>query len=349
MEYISEVLKIDKDNIDLESIKYAAEKIKNGELVAFPTETVYGLGADGLNKEAVIKIYEAKGRPSDNPLILHIAKMEDLYELVAEIPDIAYRCMEKYWPGPLTIVFKKSHLVPDIITGGLDTVAIRMPNHPIALRLIEFSKTPIAAPSANLSGKPSPTKAQHVVEDMEGRIPVIVDGGHTGIGLESTVLDLSTDSPMILRPGGVTYEELKLLIGDLREDENIANISKVPKSPGQKYRHYAPRGEMILFSGEMEDVTKKINEMAKDYLEEGKRVGVMCTQETKTKYRFGIVKSMGSRSNMRAIGANLFSLIREFDNEKVDIILSESVDSHEIGMAIMNRMIKAAGGKEIRL
>ena len=349
MEYISEILNIDKDNIDLEFIKQAAEKIIRGELVAFPTETVYGLGADGLNKEAVIKIYEAKGRPSDNPLILHIAKMEDLDDLVAEIPDIAYRCMEKYWPGPLTIIFKKSARVPDIITGGLDTVAIRMPNHPIALKLIELSKTPIAAPSANLSGKPSPTKAKHVIEDMDGRIAMIVDGGDTGIGLESTVLDLSTESPMILRPGHITYEELRDLIVDLREDENITNIGKAPKSPGQKYRHYAPKGEMILFSGEMEEVILKISEMAKAYAARGKKVGIMCTDETMDRYEFPGVKSMGSRNNMRTIGANLFSVIRDFDSEDVDVILSESVDSHEIGMAIMNRMIKAAGGREICL
>lgn len=349
MEYISEILNIDKDSMDLESIKFAAEKIKAGELVAFPTETVYGLGADGLNKEAVMKIYEAKGRPSDNPLILHISKMEDLYHLVAEIPDIAYRCMEKYWPGPLTIIFKKSHIVPDIITGGLDTVAIRMPDHPIALKLIEFSNTPIAAPSANLSGKPSPTKAKHVIDDMDGKISTIIDGGNTGIGLESTVLDLSSNIPIILRPGGITYEELKKLIKDLREDENIVNINKAPKSPGQKYRHYAPKGEMILFSGSMERVISKINEMAKAYMEKGDKVGIMCTDETMEEYRFGIIKSMGSRKNMRTIGANLFSVIRDFDFEDVDVILAESVNSHEIGMAIMNRMIKAAGGREIKL
>lgn len=345
------ILKIDSDNIDKEKIQEAAKVIRDGELVAFPTETVYGLGANGLDEVAVQKIYRAKGRPSDNPLILHISSLEEIGPLVEDIPPIAYRCMEKFWPGPLTMIFKRSKIIPDIITGGLDTVAIRMPDHPIASRFIKASGVPIAAPSANTSGRPSPTKADHVIEDMQGKIPMIIDGGSTGIGLESTVLDMSIDTPMILRPGGITIEELRKIIPDISLDRSIVQKDAVPKSPGQKYRHYAPKAEMILFTGDIESMVREINKYADDYISRGKKVGIISTYETKDRYNDDnkLVAICGSRKEPESIAVNLFSVIRGFDSSDVDIILAEGVSIDNIGMAIMNRMLKAAGGKIIKL
>lgn len=343
------IVKIDKEKIDKNLINKAANIIKDGGIVAFPTETVYGLGANGLDSEAVKKIYRAKGRPSDNPLILHISSREQLDPLVKEVPKLAYRCMDEFWPGPLTIIYKKSEIIPDIITGGLDTVAIRMPNHPIALELIKESQVPIAAPSANTSGRPSPTNATHVVEDMMNKIEMIIDGGNTGVGLESTVLDLSTETPTILRPGGVTLEDLKGIIPNVVQDESIIHKDVKPKSPGQKYRHYAPKADMILFTGPREKIIEEINKQADKLTLQGKRVGIMATEETKDNYRDGYILVLGSRTNPETIASNLFAVIREFDKENVDIILAEGIELDNIGMAIMNRMIKAAGGKIIKL
>lgn len=345
----TKINKIDKNKIDKNLIEEAANIIRSGDIVAFPTETVYGLGANGLNQKAVKKIYKAKGRPSDNPLILHISEKKQLNQLVEEIPKLANDCIEKFWPGPLTIILKKSEIIPDIITGGLDTVAIRMPNHPIALELISQSQVPIAAPSANLSGKPSPTNANHVVEDMLGKIEMIIDGGDTGVGLESTVLDLSTDTPTILRPGGVTLEDLKSIIPNITQDQSIIDKNIKPKSPGQKYRHYAPKAEMILFTGNINDIVYEINQKVEALTLQGKKVGIMATEETKHNYNSGLILVSGSREYPETIASNLFSVIRDFDKENVDIILAEGVEFHNIGMAIMNRMIKAAGGKVIKL
>ncbi|MEW8972584.1 MAG: L-threonylcarbamoyladenylate synthase [Tissierellaceae bacterium] len=345
----TKILKIDKDNIDREMILESANVIREGELVAFPTETVYGLGANGLDEDAVKKIYIAKGRPSDNPLILHISSREELQPLVKDIPPIAYKCMERFWPGPLTMIFKKSEIIPSIITGGLDTVAIRMPSHPIASALISASGVPIAAPSANTSGRPSPTNAEHVMEDMKGKIPIIIDGGDTGIGLESTVLDLSVENPMILRPGGITLEDLREIIPNVTQDRSIVQKNVVPKSPGQKYRHYAPKAEMILFTGRVDDMVEEINNRVDKLIFQGKKVGIIATDETKNRYNRGLVVVSGSRKEPETIAANLFSVIRGFDKEDIEIILAEGVAVDNIGMAIMNRMIKAAGGKVINL
>ena len=347
----TKVIKINKEKIEDDLIHEGASIIRDGGLVAFPTETVYGLGANGLDEKASQKIFVAKGRPQDNPLILHVHSIEQVKELVLDIPEIAIKCMEKFWPGPLTLLLKKSSIVPNMITAGLDSVAIRMPNHPIALKLIKGAGVPIAAPSANLSGKPSPTNASHVIEDLEGKINMIIDGGDTGVGLESTVLDLSTDTPMILRPGGVTLEDLKEIIPNISQDITIINQDEkiVPKSPGQKYRHYAPKAEMLLFSGDMEDIIGQINIYGNKYISEGKKVGIMATEETKESYEIGIVKVVGSRTNKETIAHNLFNTIRSFDEDNVDIILAEGVDLSNIGMAIMNRMIKAAGGKIIKV
>lgn len=343
------ILNIDKDNIDEDLIGQAADILKRGGIVAFPTETVYGLGANGLDEEAVKKIYKAKGRPSDNPLILHISSKEELSPLVKEIPHKAKACMERFWPGPLTLVFKKSDIIPDIITGGLDTVAIRMPDHPIAKKLISKSGLPIAAPSANLSGKPSPTKANHVIEDMMGKIDMILDGGDTGLGLESTVLDLSTEVPTILRPGGVTLEDLKVIIPNVIQDSSITNKQDTPKSPGQKYRHYAPKADMLLFVGDIDKVVEEINKRTKDLRESGRKVGIMATEETRNKYKDGKILVVGSREDKETIAHNLFHILRSFDEAEVDIILAEGVSPDNIGMAIMNRMVKAANGNIIRL
>ncbi|MBU5310704.1 threonylcarbamoyl-AMP synthase [Tissierella carlieri] len=347
----TKIIKIDKDNINSDLIIDAVNIIKNSGLVAFPTETVYGLGANGFDENAAKKIFAAKGRPEDNPLILHVYSVEQVEELVEEIPDIAKKCMEEFWPGPLTILLPKSDKVPNIITAGLDTVAIRMPENKIALELIKMSNVPIAAPSANISGRPSPTSVKHVIDDLMDKVDMIVDGGETGVGLESTVLDLSGDLPMILRPGGVTKEDLQKIIPNvtidfaiIKEDANI-----IPKSPGQKYRHYAPKSEMLVFSGDIDKITDAIMAKTKEYMAIGKRVGVICTDETKEIYKDGLIISMGSRRNNETIARNLFNTLRLFDEENVDIILAEGVEPSHLGIAIMNRMMKAAGGRIIKV
>ncbi len=343
----TKIVKIDKDKFKEEELTEASAIIRNGGLVAFPTETVYGLGADGLNEKSVKKIYLAKERPSDNPLILHIGNIGQIDSLVGEIPEIARKCIEEFWPGPLTIIFKKSSIIPDIITAGGDSVAIRMPESSIARSLINLSSTPIAAPSANRSGRPSPTSAEHVKEDMLGKIDMIIDGGETGIGLESTVLDLSVEIPIILRPGGISYEDLKTIIPHLLEDRANLESDQIPKSPGQKYRHYAPNSEMIVFQGDLDKIVDNINKNIEKYTSQGKKVGVMGTDETVEKYSKGLVKSLGSRKDKKSIASNLFKVLREFDSLEVDIILAESVELDNIGRAIMNRMMKASSGKII--
>ncbi|MCF6465035.1 threonylcarbamoyl-AMP synthase [Clostridium sp. Cult2] len=347
----TKVIKVNGINPEKELVMEGAKFIKEGKLVAFPTETVYGLGANGLNEEAVKEIFIAKGRPQDNPLILHVSSTEDIKPLVQFISKEAKMLIERFWPGPLTILFKKSNVVPDIITAGLDTVAIRMPNHPIAFGLIKRSGVPIAAPSANTSGKPSPTSASHVIEDLYGKVHMIIDGGATGVGLESTVLDLTGDIPMILRPGGITLEDLQKVIPSVKEDLSIIKDNKniIPKSPGQKYRHYAPKADMIVFVGDVEDMVKEIIIKAKKITSQGKTVGIMATDETKDRYEEGLVISVGSRKNMETIGHNLFNTIRLFDEKNVDIILAEGVELSYIGTAIMNRLKKASGGNIIKV
>ncbi len=347
----TKIIKIDKDNINSDLIIDAVNIIKNSGLVAFPTETVYGLGANGFDENAAKKIFAAKGRPEDNPLILHVYSVEQVRELVEEIPDIAKKCMEEFWPGPLTILLPKSNKVPNIITAGLDTVAIRMPENKIALELIKMSNVPIAAPSANISGRPSPTSAKHVIDDLMDKIDMIIDGGETGVGLESTVLDLSGDLPMILRPGGVTKEDLQKIIPNVTIDFAIIkeNANIIPKSPGQKYRHYAPKSEMLVFSGDIDKITDAIITKTREYMAIGKRVGIICTDETKEIYKDGLIISMGSRRNNETIAHNLFNTLRLFDEENVDIILAEGVEPSHLGIAIMNRMMKAAGGRIIRV
>ena len=329
-----------------EELAEAAQILRDGGLVAFPTETVYGLGANALNEEAAKKIYAAKGRPSDNPLIAHISCMEELEPLVKEIPEAGRKLAEAYWPGPLTMIFPKSSIVPYGTTGGLETVAVRMPSDPVANRLIHLAKVPVAAPSANTSGRPSPTTAQHVWQDMNGRIEMILDGGPVGIGVESTIVDVSGEVPTLLRPGAVTMEMLEKTVGHVEIDPAIQGPPTAdfhPKAPGMKYRHYAPHAQMTLVEGEAEAVANKINELVKEGLEQNQRVGVICTDESRSSYSDGLVRSVGERAKQETIAHNLFAVLREFDDLDVDVIYSESFSKDHLGQAIMNRLTKAAG------
>ena len=329
-----------------EELIEAAAILKKGGLVAFPTETVYGLGADALNEEAARKIYAAKGRPSDNPLIAHIAKKEDIEPLVREIPEAGKKLMDAFWPGPLTLIFPKSGRVPKGTTGGLDTVAVRMPSDPVARRLIELAGTPVAAPSANTSGRPSPTTAEHVRQDMDGRIEMIVDGGPVGIGVESTIVDVTGEIPMVLRPGAITMEMLKKCVGAVEIDPAILGpVSQdfKPKAPGMKYRHYAPKADLTIVSGETEDLVRAISRMAAERESEGLSVGIICTDETRALYPCGVVRSMGVRARQETIAHNLYAVLREFDDLNADVIYSESFEGGELSQAIMNRLCKAAG------
>ncbi|MCI8634717.1 MAG: threonylcarbamoyl-AMP synthase [Eubacterium sp.] len=343
--------KIDNHAIDQNIIKQAASVIQAGGLVAFPTETVYGLGADALNPEASGKIYAAKGRPSDNPLIVHICDFADMARVAAEVPKEAKRLADAFWPGPLTMIVEKNGNVPYETTGGLDTVAVRMPNHPAALALIRESGCMIAAPSANTSGRPSPTLAAHVAADLNGKIPVILDGGEVGIGIESTIVDLTEQIPLILRPGYITEAMLCEVIGPVRTDPGIldANSAMRPKAPGMKYRHYAPEAELIVVDGEERAVVQKINALAEKMQAQGKRVGVLGTDETSAAYRGNVFRSMGSRSDEGAIARHLYRVLREFDEDQVDIIYSESFATSKMGQAIMNRLLKAAGHQVLKV
>lgn len=341
----TEIIKIDKHNPERDKILKAAKILKNGGTVAFPTETVYGLGANALNIDAIKGIFRAKGRPEDNPLIVHISHISQLDNLVESISTRALELMERFWPGPLTIIFNKRQNVSSIVTGGLSTVAIRMPNHKVAIALIEAAGLPIAAPSANTSGRPSPTHVNHVIEDLNGKVDMIIDGGVTGIGVESTVLDISRDIPIILRPGGVTKEDLLEIFPKVEYDVALDSddSTMIPKSPGQKYRHYSPNAKMIVFQGDIENLSNDIIETAKKYSHKGMKVGIMATKQTKDKYD-GDVIDVGDRERPETIATNLFKTLREFDKMAVDVILAEGINEVGIGKAIMNRMKKAAGG-----
>lgn len=341
----TEYVDLREDSAIKEGVKKAAVILKNGGLVAFPTETVYGLGANGLDKNAVPKIYEAKGRPSDNPLILHISEFEEIKDIVKEIPKSALILAEEFWPGPLTMVFKKSEIVPYRTTGGLESVAIRMPSNKIARELIKAAGLPIAAPSANSSGRPSPTKASHVLFDLEGKIDMVIDGGAVDIGLESTIVDVTGEIPVILRPGFITEEMLTEAIGRVDTDDVVKSLTPdkhlKPKAPGMKYRHYAPQGKMTIYKGNPDRVVEIINEeLSKS---ENKKTGVLATDETKSYYRADIVISLGSREDGESIAHNLFDALRRFDDEGVELIFSEGFDENRLGFAIMNRLHKSAG------
>ena len=321
-----------KEGIDQEIITEAGGILKDGGLVAFPTETVYGLGGNALDEQAAEKIYAAKGRPSDNPLIVHIAEFEALNKIAAEIPEEAKMLADAFWPGPLTMIFQKTDLVPMGTTG-------------VALALIRAAGGYIAAPSANTSGRPSPTCAAHVQEDLDGRIEMILDGGPVGIGLESTIVDLSEGVPTILRPGYINQQMLEEVIGKTEIDRAILSDDSgiKPKAPGMKYRHYAPKASLTIVEGEQEKVKAKINELLKEGEAAGEKIGVIASTETAADYLGGIVRTIGSRSDELSISRHLFGILRDFDTLQVDRIYSESFETPQMGQAIMNRLMKAAG------
>ncbi len=321
----------------------AAEIIKSGGIVIFPTETVYGIGADAFNESAVKKIYEAKGRPSDNPLIVHVSKTDDLNYLAANIPEGAKKLTDSFWPGPLTVILEKSANVPFLTTGGLNTVALRLPQSKAARLFIEACGCPVAAPSANISGKPSSTDAKHALLDFDGKVDMIIDGEQSVCGIESTIVDCSDDITL-LRPGSVTFEMLRAVLPEIKADKYIKlkpDDDFKPKSPGQKYRHYAPKAEMTLFCGNHSKVVSEINKRIAASV--GKRVGVLSTRESEREYNCGIVISAGSRLDPASVAANLYDTLRRFDETGVDMIYSETFGSEGIELAIMNRLSKAAG------
>jgi len=341
-----------------ESIAEAAKILQNKGLVAFPTETVYGLGGDALDENAAAKIYAAKGRPSDNPLIVHIADTDAVYKLAKEVPDKAKLLMEAFWPGPLTIILPKKEIVPDGTTGGLNTVAIRMPSHPVALSLIRESGLYIAAPSANTSGRPSPTLASHVMEDMKGRIEMILDGGAVGIGIESTIVDLTSEVPVILRPGFITKGMLEEIVGEVTIDPALIepDPNLRPKAPGMKYTHYAPKGELTIVEGasnastnEANKVISKINELVLEKVNSGFKVAVITTSENANQFECENILVTGDRKKGETIAAKLYQVLRQCDELDVDYIYSEAFNDGELGGAIMNRLLKAAGHRVIKV
>lgn len=345
----TEIFKITDENRETKAAADAVERagaiVRRGGLVAFPTETVYGLGGDALNPASARKIYAAKGRPSDNPLIVHICRWEDLSYIVREIPEQAKRLAEVFWPGPLTMILEKSDKVPGETTGGLTTVAVRMPSDRTALALIRAAGGYVAAPSANISGRPSPTLAKYVEEDLGGRIEMILDGGQACIGLESTIIDLTESVPVILRPGYITRKMLSKVLGAVDVDRAILPEGSriAPKAPGMKYRHYAPKAELTIIAGEEEAVVERINELLREAEKKGLRSGVIATDATVKRYRAALVKSAGDRRREEEAARELYRILREFDEEGADVIYSEAFEESGIGQAVMNRLLKAAG------
>ena len=325
----TQVFTIKDNQINQQDMKAAAEIIRSGGLVAFPTETVYGLGGDATRADASRKIYEAKGRPSDNPLIVHIADFSQLGQIVEKVPPEAELLAKHFWPGPLTMILHKNHVIPYETTGGLDTVAIRMPAHPVALAFLRESGCMIAAPSANTSGRPSPTSAAHVREDLQGRIDGIIDGGEVEIGIESTIIDLTEETPCVLRPGYITMDMLREVLGEVKLDPGIVseNTKVPPKAPGMRYRHYAPKADMTLVEGNAAKVVAKINQMAEQAKSRGYKVGIVATEETKASYRWGEVVSVGSREDEAEVAHHLYRVLRKFDELGVDVIYSECFDT----------------------
>ena len=346
----AEVVAMDAEHLNMEAIQKAGKILREGGLVAFPTETVYGLGGNALDPKASMKIYAAKGRPSDNPLIVHIADIKDLAKITTEIPEGARILAEKYWPGPLTMILPKADSVPKETTGGLDSVAVRFPSDRIAQELIKAAGGFVAAPSANTSGRPSPTMAEHVEEDLGDAIEMIIDGGQVGIGLESTIVDFTEDVPVVLRPGYISLEMLKDTLGDVRMDRGllITDSSVHPKAPGMKYRHYAPKADLSIVEGPQDEVIACINRLTHEAVENGLKAGIIATDETKDQYSDGLVLSIGSREEEETIAHHLYEVLRDFDEAQVNVIYSEAFYTPRMGQAIMNRLLKAAGHKIIK-
>ena len=343
--------KLNPSSFERDELKEAGAILKNGGLVAFPTETVYGLGGDAKNPNASKAIYAAKGRPSDNPLIVHIAEFSQLEEIVKAVPDTAKKLADAFWPGPMTLILEKNSVIPMETTGGLNTVAVRLPSHPVARELILESGCLIAAPSANTSGRPSPTKADHVWEDLSGKIDGIIDGGSVEIGLESTIIDLTEDIPVILRPGYISLDDVIQVCGAAKMDPGILSEDKKvrPKAPGMRYRHYAPKGNLVVVEGSKDVVVEKINSLSKDAVLSGKKVAVLASKETSASYSYGDVFTIGSFSDEEEIARNLYAVLREFDHSEIEQIYSESFETPHMGQAIMNRLLKAAGHQIIEV
>lgn len=340
------ICKIDREKPDMLLIGQAGAILAGGGLVAFPTETVYGLGADAMDARASAKIYKAKGRPSDNPLIVHITEIDDLARVAAAVSEQAHLLARQFWPGPLTMILHKGPEVPRETTGGLDTVAVRMPSDPIARQVIKASNTFIAAPSANVSGKPSPTRAEHVIEDLNGRVDMIIDGGKVGIGLESTIVDLTGEVPVILRPGYITEDMIAGVLGSVEMDKGILCNSTLdfhPKAPGMKYKHYAPAGDLMIVRGPQAAVIARINRLVKEKQVMGLTTAVIAADETVACYKCEHVFGIGSRDSEESIASNLFDLLRQMDALDIDVIFSESFEGGGLSQAIMNRLLKAAG------
>ena len=353
----TEIIKIEAGQADRQTaetakrLQYAGKVIRQGGLVAFPTETVYGLGGDALNPQSAKKIYAAKGRPSDNPLIVHIAEMAALDKIVENVPEYAKRLAAAFWPGPLTIILKKLDIVPKQTTGGLETVAVRMPNHPLALELIREAGGYIAAPSANLSGKPSPTAAKYVMQDMLGRIDVIIAADGTAIGLESTIVDLTGKVPIILRPGYITQEMIASVVGETDMDSTIFHnqSNKAPKAPGMKYRHYAPKGQLVIVEGTPEHVINYINSQIQQHHQKGEKTGVIATEKWAAHYNADSIKNAGSKEEPQTAARKLYTFLREFDDENIEYMYAESFGDTGLGQACMNRLLKAAGHKVVKV
>jgi L-threonylcarbamoyladenylate synthase len=348
----TKVIRIDPENIDITKIKEAGDILRKGGLVAFPTETVYGLGGNACDAGASEAIYAAKGRPSDNPLIVHICDYSQLESIAADLPSEAKKLSDAFWPGPMTLIVNKNGVIPHETTGGLDTVAVRFPSHPIANALIRESGCMIAAPSANTSGRPSPTKAEHVIHDLSGRIDAIIDGGPVQIGLESTIVDLTEGLPTILRPGYINKQMLEEVVGEVKVDPGILGTENVhvrPKAPGMRYKHYAPKGDLKIVSGEPDRVIAEINRLAAEGEADSRKVGIIATEETKDLYHAGHVISIGDRTDEYEIAHNLFDVLRRMDEYGAELIYSEEFSTPRIGNAIMNRLLKAAAHQVIEV
>jgi len=346
------VWQVDAKCPDPEIIRQAGLILRRGGLVAFPTETVYGLGANALDREAVDGIFAAKGRPQDNPLIVHIADIDVVGEYVLSVSEKARLLMNRFWPGPLTLIMQGNGKIAESVSAGLSSLAFRMPDHPVALALVKSAALPVAAPSANLSGKPSPTSAQHVYHDLNGRIDAILDGGQAAVGVESTVLDVTGEMPVILRPGGVTPEEIESVAGPVELDRTLVKPDIVPlrpRSPGMKYRHYAPAAPLVLIEGKADRVVREIKRLAGDYARRGKKVGVLCRSGNRGQYCGVFAVASGTETDDASVAAHLYDALRSFDNSKVDIILAEGVEASGLGLAVANRLRRAAGGKIIRV
>lgn len=350
---LTRCLKVDPLYPDPAVIAEAAFVLRRGGLVAFPTETVYGLGVNALDTGAVARLFAAKGRPADNPLIVHVGDFDMVFQLAGRVPEKAILLMNNYWPGPLTLVLQGGKGVPPGVTGGLDTVALRMPDHPVALALIRAAALPVAAPSANISGRPSPTTAAHVMSDLSGKIEIVLDGGPAGLGVESTVLDLTAPVPLVLRPGGITLEDLRDVLGavELHPDAagSVSGWSGRPCSPGMKYTHYAPEAPLWLVEGGPEPVAVKIIELAREYRARGQRVGILSCTGRDEYYGEGEVLQAGRRGDPAAVAAELYTALRRFDELAVDVIIAEGIEDEGIGLAVMNRLRKAAGRRLLKV